>query len=1738
MANDPILDAITGSGVAVADDDPILSVIRAGSGSPKRKAAPATSEAENPIMSAITGTSAPVVPFDTVQNPAGSPTERASKVGRTTVPLGPPKNLFVDTKQIPRNPFTNQLEPAPPMATEEEKARWRAGLSDEQRQQLADFEERQAAEGTIDYEGVVKRQGLKHLGQNIKDIAGDVLGYGPKADPSQSLIDVTGFVPPEKRRERPIATGITQAITGLGTPESAALLAGTAGAGALPALARAGISAYFAAQMAQGAYDQVPGIKEAWARGDIPEVKRLATLAGVNVLMGAVAGAHGLRESGLVPRVGPEPIVPKGTISEPLARDEAAASMGAGKPQTVGAGEANVPEKPETLNAQVDFLKKGTNKVVYFPKGTVSLPEPPENAKVTVVPGNKPGAGTYYHADEITPAQIKNAVKDGTYGELLGNVQTKEEAAQGQPAAIVARDEKGTEQKASVVDASNPEAVTKQAQTLQDQFPQATISQEAPESVVAGRQAPTPTPAEKPAQPEVSRETPIPQERRQPQNAELRQRVSEMTPEQMRSELLTSRTTGLPNRRAFDEAGKAGAVAMSDADGLKALNDKFGYEAGNELLKAKADALKEAGLEAYYDKGDEFLYRGESPEDLTAKLDKAREIVRNKIIEATMTDGTVRRFKGADFSYGTGKDLAEAETGLKSHKSERESRGVRGITETQPETGQVNQGGEAQAAQSRIAEAAQPSERTAETPAVAASETAEHAETAQAAKAESKALESTHPEPGDIVQITGGKLKGKTGKVTRFTEEGGVYVRTDENSRVRYVKAGDFEAQAKPSFEIGARDDLLAPNEGEALGTRYSGLSPAALKKLLPESVREKLDTEVAANQRARGLQGKLYDLESQNAADLLRARNVLREAPGTAGDHEAIYHHLEDPAVTLNSEQRKILDGYLRPILDASERINQKLEGGKVENYVHRIPVGKGNLLDRILGGESKLSAGRGLSKSSASLKGRTMMALEDEAGNRRVVSIKGGKVTAFDQGRAEDLGRLRGLETQGVKSKGEVLDRQLEPMQRELEKLETERRTLTATKGREASAGRRIENIENREAELREALQDAYRTDEGRLLSEDELRGRVFVDKNGHEWKIKQATTKEIEANTGVRYHKNALASTVLNYLNLRKAERAYDFLESYKNSPDFQQAAVKIKGGRVPVGWQPTELPQFHGHAFEPHTAEVLDWYAKRMRAEGPNLYREIGNFLRTAIFFNPLIHTPNIGVHWIVEKGLTGVGPQNWGRILRTGSRAIDAVIHQNSDFLSALDAGAPLQSARLDSGATTKLLLERMGRELEANPTAAQKVSKALGYANPVKLIRSIYNFSGKVTWVSNDIAMLQAAYEHMEHTGSGFKEAMTDVSKHIPDYRLPTRIFNSTALAKLMSNPDLTMFGAYHYGALRSYAEMAKGLLSEDIPQAERMKGLDRLAMLGLFTFVAYPQLDKLAKLLTGDKTAQFRRAGASTFIYNLAQLAQGEKSPTQVLESVATPAVHTKALLQLAVNRDFFTGRHIVDWNADAKTIAKQLARYGGQNLAPVNQGMQVTGGRRTFGQQVAGLAGIKTKVPTPAEALARKFAAESAGAAAPDQDTLERSYLRKQFENDLRDKKITLKDLGRALTAGTITVQDAKTIVQRAVRTPLQNEFKSLPIKKALQVWGKADAQERQSLRALLISKVERINPSRYSPAELAGLRAKIIGALTNRVPTTLPSRLGFRVPFTPPNGIAGRIPLRPPVAADGQR
>ncbi len=419
--------------------------------------------------------------------PRQSLSDSAAKLSQPLTTLTPPPT---DTSTTPINVFTGEAQ-APGMATEEEKAR-EGTISARPKKQYYGYKGVPTSQGTDESAGEVARRVVPRA-------------FAPTQwqDPNDiQILHPEGLMSPEEQRENPVTTGAAQAVGGLTTPENIGLMAATGGTSEIPgllgSLAKVGISGLFGTQMLKGAYDSIPGIQAARARGDWGEVKRLATLAGVNTAMGAATLGH----AGHAAYEGGTEVGGSSAESQPANL----ATVGHIGP----AEEQLAPESSETLKAQVKALANGTNKIVYFPKGSEAIPAPPENADVTVVAGDQAGAGTYYHTADVSPDQIRSSVDDGTFGSLLGNTQSKEEAiAGGSPAAIVARDENGREVKSALADGTNPQAIAEQAAVLARQFPDAKIAVESPDRIVNERLGVRTEPADISAQSAVSRETPL-----------------------------------------------------------------------------------------------------------------------------------------------------------------------------------------------------------------------------------------------------------------------------------------------------------------------------------------------------------------------------------------------------------------------------------------------------------------------------------------------------------------------------------------------------------------------------------------------------------------------------------------------------------------------------------------------------------------------------------------------------------------------------------------------------------------------------------------------------------------------------------------------------------------------------------------------------------------------------------------------------------------------------------------------------------------------------------------------------------------------------------------------------------------------------------------------------------------------------------------------------------------------------
>ena len=174
---------------------------------------------------------------------------------------------------------------------------------------------------------------------------------------------------------------------------------------------------------------------------------------------------------------------------------------------------------------------------------------------------------------------------------------------------------------------------------------------------------------------------------------ELRQRVADMNPEQMKAALLTHELTGIPNRRAYEDSAKKPAQVSVDVDSLKWLNDNAGHDSGDQLLKATAQALhEETGGNAYHISGDEFVVQGDSHEEAEAAMARAKERLAGATLTFKHPDGRTITLRGIGVSHGTGATLDEAEGNLRAAKAGRELEGERAARGEQPPNARIAAG--------------------------------------------------------------------------------------------------------------------------------------------------------------------------------------------------------------------------------------------------------------------------------------------------------------------------------------------------------------------------------------------------------------------------------------------------------------------------------------------------------------------------------------------------------------------------------------------------------------------------------------------------------------------------------------------------------------------------------------------------------------------------------------------------------------------------------------------------------------------------------------------------------------------------------------------------------------------------------------------------------------------------------------------------------------------------------------
>ena len=720
--------------------------------------------------------------------------------------------------------------------------------------------------------------------------------------------------------------------------------------------------------------------------------------------------------------------------------------------------------------------------------------------------------------------------------------------------------------------------------------------------------------------------------------------------------------------------------------------------------------------------------------------------------------------------------------------------------------------------------------------------------------------------------------------------------------------------------------------------------------------------------EQAKKLSDDLYRLNTQYMADIEDAfpqieeirKKYEKDIPHS--EVEKVYHKLDEEftlgnsAIQLTPNGQKLFDEASKIFAENESLYNQlkQINPDAVQGreFWPRMARDVNSIFQRVARGVKRgVTEGTLLSRSAWFTKRRVIKALVDDQGNRQVAVITPeGKMIAYNKGKPTDLGNFAYSD---VAKRQDLMDKELEPIHKELSELFNERSILTRTPAREATATRRIKNIEKRMVELWNEAQNIESNYQPAALDD-----KVWVDKNGKQWKLAEATTGEVENNMDVRYYHEPFAILMSQNLKLKQMLRSSMWLEDFKKTPQFQRIARPADDRNLPPDWKRTTVPQLRGYVFEPHLADVLDQFQERSKGKDPNILTAMNRLLMNAVFFdNPFLHTPNLLGWWFTARGaLAAMNPHTWPGMVRTFAQSFNDVSQKTPEYSNYLRAGTPLQYTRMSQFSDNALKL--LHDQLDGDKSLSKKISNFMGFANPIKMWQAV---SHAATAGLHDVLTLQLIHEmQLRNPKMRPDEAMRQVTKIMPDYRIPARVLGSKNLSKLLANPNAVWFGAYHFAEGKAFKNMAKGLLAGK--ELTRGEALDKIAATALLMYVAYPIMNDLLQKVTGRKDLSFRPAGPTTWPSAIADVAAGRRTPAQVTPSFISPSAATTAAISLLYNTQLGNrGTPIYNPKEGPEKSGVNIAKFlGGQ----FNQGQMykdISSGKYDWDQIFENLMGIR---------------------------------------------------------------------------------------------------------------------------------------------------------------------------------
>ena len=450
-----------------------------------------------------------------------------------------------------------------------------------------------------------------------------------------------------------------------------------------------------------------------------------------------------------------------------------------------------------------------------------------------------------------------------------------------------------------------------------------------------------------------------------------------------------------------------------------------------------------------------------------------------------------------------------------------------------------------------------------------------------------------------------------------------------------------------------------------------------------------------------------------------------------------------------------------------------------------------------------------------------------------------------------------------------------------------------------------------------------------------------------------LKQAKKGEIEQHSSYTYHGDLPAVLLNKKYELQQMLRAHETLKALQETPLFKETARKLEPHEaMPEGYSRPEhiekLQSLKDYVFPKRMSEIISDYAQ---VRDPTIMSNLSSIIVKNMMMNPLPHMFNEMAHLYMARGLTG-WTMKFPSFVGHLKKATDSVLRQDQFYSGMIKDGASLlaPSARaankhIENALWQNAAVTREGKSL------MEYIARKTG-----RTVSDVYNGisarSSAAMWTVRDIMYQAYIRELMQTRKLSMKDAIAESERHMPNYRLPSRVgeaflgeTGSRGLSKVLNNPSMTVFSRYHYGLVRSIIEtnkdlaapMMKGLTKEQ--KVEKFKhAADTYAAVAIAMSVVYPLVDSMIAAVTGNEEAHQRKAGPFHILSGLMEVAEGEKQPQAVLASLFTVNPALLGTIQLAIDKNIYSGRPIYNIGDPPEVIAEDIAKYIANQMPQVS--------------------------------------------------------------------------------------------------------------------------------------------------------------------------------------------------------